>query len=163
MKNRMLIPALAAVALLGACDRGAQQEEMRNKTGEQGSVGDVREPVPADKAAVGARNEASKAMSDASPSGTQSGSNSASSADQSSDTGKKISAGIQDTTVTTKVKAALLADEQVKGNDIKVETKEGAVTLSGRVDSADQKQRAEQLAMNIEGVRTVENRIATPQ
>lgn len=76
---------------------------------------------------------------------------------------KDVAGNVQDTTVTTKVKAALLADEQVKGTQISVETAQGTVTLTGNAESPAQKQRAEQLAMNIDGVRGVNNRIATPQ
>ena len=60
-------------------------------------------------------------------------------------------------------KAALLADEQVKGSDISVETKEGTVTLTGNAQSPAQKQRAEQLAMNVDGVRGVNNNITAQQ
>lgn len=75
----------------------------------------------------------------------------------------KIAAGVQDTAVTTRVKAALLADEQVKGSDISVETRQGTVTLTGNAPSPAQKQRAEQLAMNVDGVRGVNNQITTQQ
>jgi hyperosmotically inducible periplasmic protein len=75
----------------------------------------------------------------------------------------KIASSVQDTAVTTRVKAALLADEQVKGSDITVETSKGAVTLSGQAQSPAQKQRAEQLAMNVDGVLRVNNNITTQQ
>lgn len=77
------------------------------------------------------------------------------------DAADKVARNVQDTAVTTKVKAALLADEQVKGTDINVETTQGAVTLSGRTETPAQKQRAEQLAMNVDGVRAVNNNITT--
>lgn len=68
---------------------------------------------------------------------------------------------IDDATLTTKVKAALLADEQVKGTQINVDSSNGTVTLSGAVGTPAHKQRAEQLAMNVEGVRTVRNNLTT--
>ena len=46
---------------------------------------------------------------------------------------------VTDTWITTKVKADLLATENVSGLDIKVETVDGVVTLSGAVDSQAQK------------------------
>ncbi len=42
---------------------------------------------------------------------------------------------IDDTVVTTKVKSALLADAEIKSFDVKVETRKGAVQLSGFVDN----------------------------
>lgn len=66
---------------------------------------------------------------------------------------------IDDATLTTKVKAALLADEMVKGTQINVDSSQGAVTLSGTVSTPAHKQRAEQLALNVEGVRAVQNNI----
>ena len=57
-----------------------------------------------------------------------------------------------DGTLTAKVKTALLADEGLKGNQVKVETYRGVVQLSGFVDSADQAQRAVAAAQGVEGV-----------
>lgn len=65
-----------------------------------------------------------------------------------------------DASVTAKVKSALLADEQVKGLQINVDTAGGKVVLSGTAKSDTEKQRAEQLAMQVEGVRGVQNNIA---
>lgn len=66
---------------------------------------------------------------------------------------------IDDGTITTKVKAALLADEDVKGLDIKVETRKGEVFLSGFVDSQAQMDRAVTVAKGIEGVKNVDNKM----
>ena len=65
-----------------------------------------------------------------------------------------------DAAVTAKVKSALLADDQVKGLQINVDTSNGTVTLSGTAKSANEKQRAEQVATAVEGVRGVQNRIS---
>jgi hyperosmotically inducible protein len=66
---------------------------------------------------------------------------------------------IDDSTITTKVKAALLADEDVKGLDIKVETRKGEVYLSGFVDSQGQMDRAITVAKGVEGVKNVDNKM----
>ena len=66
---------------------------------------------------------------------------------------------IDDTTITTKVKAALLADDQVKGTDIEVETRKGEVQLSGYVDSQAQVDRAIEITRGIEGVKNVDNKM----
>ncbi len=67
---------------------------------------------------------------------------------------------VDDTTLTTKVKAALLADDEVKGLAIGVETSGGTVQLTGTAKSDSERQKAEQLAKNIEGVTSVQNSIA---
>ena len=64
---------------------------------------------------------------------------------------------IDDSTITTKVKSALLADDSVKSFQISVETFKGVVQLSGFVDTADQKAAAEHDAMAVAGVKDVKN------
>lgn len=60
-----------------------------------------------------------------------------------------------DAGVTTKVKARFAADDIVKSHEINVTTREGVVTLSGEVHSAEAKRQAVQLAREIEGVSDV--------
>lgn len=66
---------------------------------------------------------------------------------------------IDDSTVTTKVKSALLANEDVKSFDIKVETRKGEVQLSGFVDNQTQMDRAIAVARGVEGVKNVDNKM----
>ena len=66
---------------------------------------------------------------------------------------------IDDATITTKVKAAFVKDKTVKAIDVNVDTFKGAVQLSGFVDTAEQKARAEQIAAGVMGVRSVKNNI----
>ena len=49
---------------------------------------------------------------------------------------------IDDVTLTTKVKAALLADTQVKASGISVQTNQGTVELDGTVNTADDESQA---------------------
>ena len=63
---------------------------------------------------------------------------------------------MSDTWITTKVKAALLAESDVSGLDITVETANGTVSLSGDVDNRAQIDRATAIARDIEGVRAVD-------
>lgn len=67
--------------------------------------------------------------------------------------------GRPDAWITTKVKSALLADQATSGLDVKVETQDGVVQLSGFVGSETEKQRAETVAQGIEGVKKVKNDI----
>lgn len=61
-----------------------------------------------------------------------------------------------DAWITTKVKADLLTTQKVPGMEIKVDTVNGVVTLSGMVDTQSEKDRAVQLTRGIEGVRQVD-------
>ena len=60
-----------------------------------------------------------------------------------------------DAVITTKVKAALLADEEVDGLDITVETHNGVVQLGGFVSSRAMSRRARELAEDVPGVKRV--------
>lgn len=66
---------------------------------------------------------------------------------------------VDDSTISTKVKAKLLEDDRVKGLGIDVDTFQGAVTLTGGVKTAAQKTAAEQLAKSVTGVKKVNNNI----
>lgn len=66
---------------------------------------------------------------------------------------------IDNAALTTKVKAALLADEMVKGTQVNVDSSNGVVTLNGTVDTAAHKQRAEELARGVSGVSRVQNNL----
>ncbi len=67
---------------------------------------------------------------------------------------------IDDATITTKVKAALLGDGAVKSFQIDVNTLKGVVQLSGFVDNSDEKAAAGQDAANVHGVTGVQNHIS---
>ena len=67
---------------------------------------------------------------------------------------------IDDTVVTTRVKSALFADAEIKSFDLKVETRKGAVQLSGFVDNQAQVERAIAATRAVEGVTSVENGIS---
>jgi len=64
---------------------------------------------------------------------------------------------IDDTTITTKVKSALLAEKDVNSFDIKVKTFQGTVQLTGFVDSQWQIDKAVQVATAVSGVQHVTN------
>ena len=71
----------------------------------------------------------------------------------------KTAAVIDDATITTKVKAAVLAEPGLKTLQINVDTKDGRVTLAGTVDNAELKQRATQVAQSVEGVKSVSDQL----
>ena len=69
--------------------------------------------------------------------------------------GKTIGETVDDATITTRVKTALLNDPDVSGLSIDVDTFKGVVTLSGRVDSKAEEQKAIQIAKRVDGVQDV--------
>src|SRR6059036_2957161 len=66
---------------------------------------------------------------------------------------------LADSWLTTKIQAQYFADDDIKARYINVSTRDGVVTLSGRVESADAKQQALQIAQNTDGVRQVQDHL----
>ena len=71
--------------------------------------------------------------------------------------GKTIGETIDDTTITTRVKTAMLNDPAVGGLGIDVDTYKGVVTLSGRVKSQTERDQAMALARKVDGVTDVKD------
>lgn len=72
---------------------------------------------------------------------------------------KDSSAGgyVDDTVVTTKVKAAILAESTLKSAEINVETHKGVVQMTGFVNSRADINKAVAVARNVKGVTSVKN------
>jgi hyperosmotically inducible periplasmic protein len=66
---------------------------------------------------------------------------------------------LNDAGITARIKAKLIADPEVAGAHIDVDTIDGRVTLNGKVASEDQRVEAEKLATRTEGVKGVVNLI----
>lgn len=71
--------------------------------------------------------------------------------------GKSVGETIDDATITTRVKTALLNDPDVGGLRIDVDTFKGVVTLSGRVKSEAERDKALAIARRIGGVTDVKS------
>jgi hyperosmotically inducible protein len=67
---------------------------------------------------------------------------------------------LTDATTTARVKSRLLWHSQTDGLDIGVDTDEGAVTLTGTVNTAGERELAEFIALDTAGAASVNNRIA---
>jgi osmotically-inducible protein OsmY len=63
----------------------------------------------------------------------------------------------------SRVRKALSADTQYKYGDVSVQTFKGVVQLSGFVNSRDQKNRAGELAKNVDGIKQVTNNITVKE
>lgn len=64
---------------------------------------------------------------------------------------------VDDSLITSKVKAAFAADPTVKATQVNVETFKGTVQLSGFVDSRESAEKAMEIARGVKGVKSVKN------
>lgn len=80
-------------------------------------------------------------------------------ADATKDAAKKTGAAVTDASLTAAVKTKFLADSQVKGLNIDVDTSNGVVTLNGHVSSQAEASRAMTIARNTDGVKRVINNL----
>lgn len=67
---------------------------------------------------------------------------------------------VDDATITTQIKSRMLADKDVAGTSISVETLNGTVILSGFAKSSMERSTAEMIARDVNGVKAVRNDIA---
>ena len=70
---------------------------------------------------------------------------------------QSVKAYAGDSATTASVKAKLLADDIVPSRNVKVETTDGVVQLSGAVKDQAQSDRAESVAKTVDGVKSVKN------
>lgn len=66
---------------------------------------------------------------------------------------------VDDTLISSRLKAKLIADTDVRASDIDVSSSQGVVTLIGRVRTSEMKQEAERIARGIAGVTDVHNEL----
>ena len=64
---------------------------------------------------------------------------------------------VDDTVITSKVKAAIFAEPTLKSTEINVETFKGVVLLSGFVSSAADERKAMEVTSNVQGVKSVKH------
>jgi hyperosmotically inducible protein len=86
---------------------------------------------------------------------------SAKSADAAKEAAKEAKEALGDGALTAKIKAKMALDDTVKALNLNVDTTNGVVTVSGKVRSAAERERALQLARETNGVRQVVDRITT--
>lgn len=66
---------------------------------------------------------------------------------------------VTDATISTKVRAAFVADKALSALDIAVETNDGVVTLTGSVATSEQVNHAADVTRGVDGVKQVKNDI----
>lgn len=72
---------------------------------------------------------------------------------------ESVGAYVDDTAITTAVKARFVDDTNVAASSISVETMKGTVMLSGFAKNSTEKSTAEALAWKVNGVKAVKNEI----
>ncbi len=176
MKNKaLMLPAFAVLCVLGtvACnnpdvkEQNAQAGEAIKTAGEEtgeaaATAGNAA--VEGTKETAEAAGEAMKeAGQEASATAKEAGKDIANAAETAgekvAEAGDKAKQNMDDSAITAKVKSMLIADPEVKGVAIEVDTMNGKVTLSGTAKSAYEKAEAAKLAMHTEGVVSVVNNI----
>ena len=73
---------------------------------------------------------------------------------------QSVAAYTDDSTITNTIRARFVDDPVVHFSEVGVTTLNGNVTLTGRVNSDRERQRATQIARAVDGVRSVNNQIA---
>jgi hyperosmotically inducible protein len=73
-----------------------------------------------------------------------------------------LSATIDDTVITTKVKSKLMGENALKNSEISVTTTNGVVTLEGSASSSQAKFQAESITKTVDGVKSVDNNLIPP-
>jgi hyperosmotically inducible protein len=73
--------------------------------------------------------------------------------------GESVGEYFDDAKITASVKAKLTAEKAGNFTKISVETSNNVVSLTGEVDSKDQKERAEKIAKQVNGVKRVDNKL----
>jgi hyperosmotically inducible protein len=135
------LPLLAALALsvaLAACGRQPGDERSAGQRLD-GAVADAKQ------AAQSVKHEAQQAVAGAEKSATH-----------AAEATAKASA---DLAITAKVNAALAVDDKLQALQIRVDTRAGQVTLTGKAPDARSRERATTLALAVNGVREVDNQL----
>jgi hyperosmotically inducible periplasmic protein len=74
-------------------------------------------------------------------------------------TGKSAGTNVDDAAITASVKSKLVAEKASNLTRVDVDTNSGTVYLNGTVDTPEQKTKAEQLAWQAKGVKSVVNNL----
>ncbi len=134
-KGLMLATSLAMLLALAACNRGDQT------AGQQLDSASANAKEKSQDAAARARAASKKA------------------GDETKAMGSSAADKVDDGAITSKVNAALAADKDLSATKIDVDTKNGVVTLSGPAPSARARDHATDLARNVKGVSSVNNKL----
>ncbi|MBT8078661.1 MAG: BON domain-containing protein [Gammaproteobacteria bacterium] len=85
--------------------------------------------------------------------------NEATAKNDEADNRSKFRQKVDNATLTARIKTELLMNGSTSGLAINVDSRNGEVVLSGEVDSGEERALAEQIAANIDGTQSVENKL----
>ena len=134
-RTALLASLMAATFAMSACDKSSTT--LGQKV--DGAV------ATSERAASAAKAEVKEAMNEVKAS--------------ASDASSTVAAKTQDGLITTKVNAELVKDPALSALKINVETSNSSVALNGAAPSEAARERATTLALGVEGVKAVDNRL----
>lgn len=114
-------------------------------------VQSVRNELEVDQQAAAGSQERTGAMGAGAASGAQ--------ASGEQDRSRGIGAAVNDAAITAKVNTGLSVDKRLSAMDIDVDTENGVVTLKGKAPTEEAKRHAEEIARNVQDVRSVQNQL----
>ena len=129
-------------------------------TGQVDSQAEKRQAVALARNTDGVREVQDQLQVRSEPAADAAGTAGREAADEGREAGRDAGAAVNDVWITTKIQSKYFLDTDVKGHEINVDTRDGVVTLNGTVASDAQKQTAEAIARETQGVARVENRLA---
>jgi osmotically-inducible protein OsmY len=175
MRSTLVATAIAATLALGACGDGRDDSAATrdNTPVASNSTGTPASPYATDRMTADASSASSRANDNPSTTGrsptadaeranerVKSNTLNANDPQRTGGTGDRAAAAAGDAALTAKVKAALMAEPGIDSLQIDVDTANGRVTLTGEADSAQNRQRALQVARNVDGVSGVVDRLS---
>jgi osmotically-inducible protein OsmY len=110
-----------------------------------------------ERSAVGTTGEIDR--NEARETGAKLGEKAASVAERVGEAAQRVDERISDAALTTRIKSKMALDDHVDAAAIDVDTRDGVVTLEGRVQSDEERQRAVRLAEETKGVTSVVDRL----
>lgn len=139
-RNALLAAAIATALALTAC--GEARNDSTPRTSRSDTPTTTTAPTATDRMTADASAAANRAATNVEKAGD------------------KVASAAGDAATTAKVKARLMAEPGIDSLQIDVDTSNGRVTLTGQVDTPQNKARAKELASGIEGVTGVVDRLS---
>lgn len=143
------LPLVAALSVLAACDRGADERTAGQKTDDAIASAERR----ADQAAAEMRQAGREAAADVREAARDAGQAVGNAADT-------VASKSRDAAITAEIKSRLARDTTLSALAINVDTEAGRVVLRGSAPDSSSRSRATELARGVDGVVSVANELA---
>jgi hypothetical protein len=160
-QSAVAIVSVAVATSLAACDQSSPDKSSMTQppanTASSNSTMAPQSSMPSTPPSSTSQEPDKTAAADSSSSMT--GNTKAAPSDKSATPGKAGAPGNDDAALTTQVKTALQSEPSLRSQSIDVDTRNATVTLSGAVDSAATKAKANEVAAAVNGVVAVVDHI----